>query len=428
MRAVLLLGIVTGLAMAVYFSVLSVESPLAWDFIAYVEAAEAVLEGESFVGYEPIEAGGEYVYPPIVIFAFIPYAFIGDWEVAFIIHSIVNLGALAILAALTISELRRLDVSLERLDRALIVAFFLVSLYPLVNIGLGQIDPVIALLIAFVFIGSEAGHDRLTGGALSIAAIVKLFPLSFGLWLLFQRRFKSILFAAILFVAGVISSLIIFGIGTNRTYLEVIILERSRLRAFADGMVSPDFFSVTLIRPISAIFPMIPPILYLGISLAVVLPIIAYSYRRTLSHRDRHMAFLLTVLGLLIALPSSNLNHLLYIYMPVIVLLFSLTSGRARRWLAIGLGIILVPLQPAIIKGLLELTPMPTATVEMIHQIVYMLLSVISVALIGTIVILAAGVYYHRRTATDLSRSTEGGDEIAQRLFGVVGLRDRTRQ
>lgn len=404
-RAVLALGIVTGVAMLTYFTLIAAESPLAWDFMAYYEAAEAAVAGEPFVGLEPSRGRGEFVYPPIVILGFVPYALVGSWEIAFVVHSLINAVCLAVLAVVILRELDVLGVALTAGDRSLIVAFVLASLYPLVNIGLGQIDPLVALLVAGVFLGLERHHSLTSGGALGIAVIIKLFPAAFGLWLLWLRRWRAIAVAIGTTLVAGLASILVFGTETNQSFVDLILGDRSRLQAYAEG-VSPDFFSVTLIRPISNLLRGAPPVTFLIVSVAIVAPILWIVYQRSETRVDRHMAFLATLVGVLIALPSSNLNHLLYLYFPLVVLVFALDPGSPRRWLLAGMVLMLVPLQPGIIAATLEILPLPAGIVESIHLLTDRALSFASIALLAMVLVLIACVKHARDETTNQSPTT----------------------
>lgn len=384
--------------MVIYFAAIAPRAPLAWDLQAYYEAGAAVMAGEPFIGLQPEIGGGEYVYPPIVVLGFVPYGLFSSWEIPFAIHALVNLSLLGALAWVTLRELEYLGVPIARADRVLIVAFCVASLYPLMNLGLGQVDPFITLLITMVFIGVERRRDHLAGTALAIAGIIKLFPIAIGIWLLYQRRWRAIATAFLVGVLAILVSLFVFGLQTNQAYVELILFERSRLQAFAEGL-SPDFFSISLIRPISTLMQGLPPITFLIVSVALVAPILWFIYQRTTTRVDRHVAYLATLIAVIIALPSSNFNHLLYLYFPLIVLFYSLRPGRTRRLLLTGMVVMLIPIQPGIITATLESLALSAEFVELVSAVTNDVLSFASIALIGTIILLGACVHHANQTA-----------------------------
>lgn len=411
-RVVLLLGIATGLAVPLYFGLVAEETPLAWDFIAYYAAAEAYLAGEAFVGLEAPVGCGIYVYPPIAVLGFVPYALIGRWELAYLVHTLINVALLGALARLVIRELDRLAVPLGRSDRLVIHGFFLLSLYPIVAVGLGQLDPLVALSLAGVMAAIERDGEVLAGGSLAVATGVKVFPAAVGVVLLEFRRWRATLAGA--FAGGLIlvASLAVFGRAVHVEYLRFLTVERSRLGAFAEG-VSPDFFAVTLARPLAALLPSFSPPLYGLVAVAVVAPVLVVVSRRRGSVRDRYVAFLATVLAVLVVAPSTNLNHLLYLYMPLTIVLYDLEPGRTRSILLLGLAVTLVPVQPAQLAVIVESIGVPTTAMGP-GGVVHDALSVASVALVGSLLLLL-GCLSHAMEGSEGSTSplAQGLDEGA---------------
>lgn len=400
------------MAMTGYFLLLAPASPIAWDFIAYQQAANAAVLGESFVGLQPDHGGGEYVYPPIAVLAFLPYTVLGTITSSFIVHTLFNLVMLGVLALVTIREIERLGVPLTDADRSLIIAFATISLYPLISIGLGQIDPLIAVIIALVFITIERGRGSLAGVLLAVATVFKLFPAALVVWPLIRRRWSAT--GTLLASVGIaaLASILAFGFDTNRLFVEFILHERSRLVAFAEG-VSPNFFAVTLIRPISAMLPDVTPVAYLIISISIVVPPLVYIYRRSSTRLDHHIAYLATLIAVLIALPSTNLNHFIYLYFPLVVLLYTLTDGRAKRLLAAGTIVLLIPVQPTIIAVTLGALPIPSTLVDPLHSIAMVTMSIASVGLLGALILLIGCLAYARAGTRPPGPSHQRVDKLA---------------
>lgn len=386
-RAVMLLGIVSGLAVPLYFLGLAHETPLAWDFIAYYAAGEAFLQGESFVGLVPPFGKGVYVYPPVVVLGFLPLVVLGDWTVAYLLHSAFSVALLVGLGVLCFRELERLGVELTTVDRVLIVGFTTLSLYPMVALGLGQVDPLVAVLLAGSFLALEGRRAWWAGGTLALAAVVKLFPAAFGILLLRLRRWRAAIAALAIGAAATIASVLVFGASVHRDYLTLITEERSRLSAFAEGM-DPNFFDVTLARPLAALFPDVPPIAYLVIAVVIVAPAVYVVYDRVETRLDRHVAFLATMTAVLIASPATNLNHLLYLYFPLVILIYALDRPRQRAILLGGLVILLLPVQPDQLTTALSAAGASPTTVSSADAIARRLLTTASVALVGAIIVL----------------------------------------
>lgn len=390
-RVVLLLGIVSGVAVPAYFLGLASETPLAWDFIAYYAAAEAFLGGESFVGLVPPFGEGIYVYPPVVVLGFVPLAFLGDWIIGFLVHSGISLGLLLVLGLLCIRELDRLGVQLERLDKVLILGFTTASLYPMVAIGLGQIDPMVAVLIAITFLALERRAAWTAGVTLAFAAVIKLFPAALGLWFVRLRRWRAAIVCVLVGLGVSVASMAVFGPSVHRDYLSLVTTERSRLSAFAEGM-DPNFFDVTLARPLAVVLPDVPPVTYAVLAVVIVAPALVVVYRQVDTRLDRHVAYLATITALLVASPASNINHLLYLYFPLIVLLFALDRPLPRAVLLVGLVVLLVPIQPEQLSTTMDVAGMAPGTIAYIDSLTNRILSTASVALVGALVVLGGCV------------------------------------
>lgn len=386
-------GVLTGLLMAGFFLFIAEETPLAWDFIAYVAGAEAFLSGDDFVGLQPSIGRGEYVYPPIVLIGFIPYAMLDNLVLAYALHTILNVGLLVALGWLCVRELTVLGVDLSTSDIALIYAFFLTGLYSLISIGLGQIDPLIALLVAGMFLAHERGQSILAGGLIGLAVVVKLFPAAFAIWLIRFRDWRSV--TATWLVGSLLGgiSLIGFGLRTHIDYVQFLVHDRSRLDEFAEGM-SPDFFAVSLARPVASAPVDITPITYALFALLLVSPPLYLIYRRVDTRLDRHVAYLATIVAILIALPTTNINHLLYAFFPLVIVVYRLMPGSTRTVLLVGMAILMFPIQPGQVTTTLSFLGLPDVLIDVVGWLTIRVFKTASVALIGSLVILMGCVLY----------------------------------
>lgn len=392
-RFTLCFGIITGLLMAGFFLFIAEETPLAWDFIAYVGGAEAYLGGETYIGHTPEIGRGEYVYPPIVLLGFIPYALLGDLAIAYVIHSVINVALLSWLAWLCIGAIKRHRGSLHPLDTVLVGTFYLLGLYALIAIGLGQIDPLVALVIAGMFLAVESRRSSIAGTMLALAAVLKLFPAAFGIWLLKARDWRSVVMSWLVATGIGILSLIGFGLHAHLEYAHFLLHDRSRLDEFADGM-SPDFFAVSLARPLSIMPLEITPITYAVVALLLVSPPLYVIYQRVDSPLDRYVAFLATIIAILIALPTTNINHLLYAFFPLLVVLYQLEPGRIRAVFLLGTVILLFPIQPGQVTSTLVAIGAPSVVVDTVSWVTVRIFATASVALIGSIVVLIGCLLY----------------------------------
>lgn len=387
LTAVLLLGIASGIAMPTFFFTLGSVTPLAWDFAAYLAAARAFLAGSSFVGIPGLFGEGEYVYPPIVVLVFVPYALVGSWQTAFVIHSAINLLLLGVLARLIIRELAVLDVATSRTSRWLVGAVCVASLYPMISLGQGQVDPLVAVLLALTFLAIEDDRLHRAGGILALAAVIKLIPVAVCLWFVRMRAYAALGTTVLVGGCAALASIMTFGVATHRTYIEVILTDRSRVDAFASGM-SPDVATMTLARPLAVIVPEVSTLVYPAISVLLVAPFISYAYTGVSTRIDRHLAFLVTILAVLLASPATHINHLLYLYFPLLVLVFALPASRGRSLLLTGTAVLFIPLQPGLLIDLVVGIGAPASVVVAIDTIVTPSLTVVSIPLIGGLVLL----------------------------------------
>lgn len=406
LTAVLLLGIATGVAMPAFFFTVGSDTPLAWDFAAYLAAAKAVLAGSSFVGIPGLFGEGDFVYPPIVVLGFVPYALVGSWQAAFAIHSVINLLLLGVLARLILRELAILGVASSRLTRWLVGGVCVASLYPMISLGQGQVDPLVAVVLALTFLAIEDDRPHRAGGLLALATVIKLMPVAVCLWFIRMREHAAL---GITFLAGgsaALASVMAFGVDTHITFLEVILTDRSRVDAFASGM-SPDVATMTLARPLAVIVPDVSTLVYPTIAVLFVAPFVGYAYTAVSTRIDRHVAFLVTILTILLASPATHLNHLLYLYFPLLVLMVALPASRGRSLLFAGTAILFVPLQPGLLIDLAGGIGAPTSVVIAIDTIIAPALTVVSIPLIGGLVLLCGCTMVVReraRAATPAAR------------------------
>jgi len=189
---------------------------------------------------------------------------------------------------------------------------------------------------------SQRGWQVKSGVAFTVAAVVKLFPILIGVWLLSRRAWRAIAAAVATGSALVLSSLLIFGLDVHLRYVRFILTERSRLDRF-DGTFTADFFGMTLSRPLSVLFPELDPASYTLIAAAAFVPVLWVLYRGADSESGRLVAFGGTLVAILLVSPASNLNHVLYLYFPLVTLVFTLEHDPSRRLLLVGLFVLSFP-------------------------------------------------------------------------------------
>ena len=385
-RAVLALGVLAGALLPAYFLLLAEASYVARDFHAYYAAAEAALEGRPFVGVDSGYPGAAYVYPPIAVLLFLPQTAAGGWQVAFAIQTAINAAAAAGLAAVTVRTVQRHGPPLPAVDRRLVVGFVLLAAPSVAVLGLGQVDLLIALALAGGFLALERDREWLAGAALGAAALVKLFPAALGLWLLYRRSWRAVAGAAVTGLTGLAAGALLFGVDAYRRY-RTVLAGRSRLDAFA-GTVSPDFFAMSLHRPLSQLFPDLDPLLYVPVAAGLLLPPVVAATRHEGGVAGRLRVVRAAVIATLLLSPASNSVYVVYVYFPALCLLHLDADGRNRLPLLAGTAAIGAPIQPAQVGATLSAVGAPAALRAPILDAAYGVLTVGSVPLFGLLAVL----------------------------------------
>lgn len=399
--AILLACVFGGFLVPLYFLGLADVTHFAWDFRAYYTAAEAVLHGESFVGINTGIPGVSYVYPPISVALFLPQAAAGGWKLAFALQTVVNVGAAVALAALVVRSIEARRGQLSTGDRLLVVGFCVGSAPTMAIFGQGQVDMLIALTLAAVFLALERDRERLAGVALAAATLVKVFPVVLGLWLVRRRAWRAVGTAIATGLTGLVLGWAWFGLDAYRRYLGVL-AGRSRLAEFT-GTVSPNFFAMSLYRPLSQVLPNVNPHLYAPLTLVAVVPVTAFVARRDRDFTDRLATYLAAVTAMLVVSPASNALYVVYVYFPLLCLLYLDTTSRGRPLLLTGLVAISFPIQPAHVGAVFETFGVTAPLSTHVLPVVRAMLTVASLPLIGLLVLLAwcsLNATRHRKSST----------------------------
>lgn len=201
----------------------SIELAQPWnyqDFTAYSRAVTDWQTGDRI--YVPNDDGGfwgQYLYPPVFLVLFEPFADLGHYE-AGRAWGILSVGLLWIALQLLVS---RLGVSLRWWER-LLGLWLLVGFHPLLlSVKLGQAAGFIGAVLTFslAFLLSDRRGSALLSGALT--AFIGVFKFAYapvGAHLLAdRRRFVGAILGALTLAA---LSILIFGVGENLAYLDVL--------------------------------------------------------------------------------------------------------------------------------------------------------------------------------------------------------------
>jgi len=394
-RLGLLVGILAGTAVPAYFLLVARRAPLAWDFRAYRFAAGLARRGRSFVGVSPPVGAGEFVYPPVTVLAFYPFAAL-PWEAAYLLQGAGSLGMAVAGGLLMVRYLEDQRVGLRTVDSLLVVGFCSASTYPLVVYGQGQVDFLVLLGLTVTYLAHRAGREVLSGAALGVATAFKLFPVVLGLWYLRHRAWRAVAGLVATCTATLAAGVALFGLEMHRTYLRFLLTERSRVDEFEAGM-SPDFSGLTLSRPLSNLLPSVDPVLYTPIAVLLLLPVIGLVYARLHTETDRLVAYLATIVAMLVVSPATNAHHVLYLYFPLVPLLYCVDDPAVTRTFAAGMVVLSVPFRPRHLTEALSTLGVPSGAVATVRNVVRPALSVASVPLVGLAVVLLGCVLYRCR-------------------------------
>lgn len=416
-RLALVAGVFSGLVYLVTVPLLRPEQVgLATD--VYYHAVEAALAGgDPYGATPPGRPGFSFVYPPIVLLAFLPHYATGGPLGAFLFQTALNAATALALAAVLLRVVERTAGPLARLDRWLLVAFVLASVHTVPVLVMGQVNLQLSLAVAVggllversldgAAVGDDgAGDDDATasrseaaaGVAFALAASVKVFPAVAGAWLLRLRAWRGVAAALGTGLAGLAVGLAAFGPATTRTYLIETLASERQAGAFEGGL-SPEVMFVTVRRPLAAVAPDLDPGLLGLAAVAVLTPFVLASYRDVSTGRGRRLALLATLVATLAYLPLEPFYYSL-LYYPLVPLLYELPAGRARRLLVAGTVLLSATMTYPSTAGLLDVAPLAPSLASTLDSLAHAAFGVAQPPLVGVLLILLACVQGQREAA-----------------------------
>jgi hypothetical protein len=396
-RAVLAFGLVTGV-LAVVLAVNDFTSAPELDFHAYYFTGEAILEGEPFVGWAITDISflteKAYVYTPVTAPLFVPFALFPEWQIPYVLNMLLLCGVFFAIGRLCLQLLDDYGVTLDRIDRVLIMAFCLFSGHTVLGVYRGNVDPAILLVLAVGLLAIERGRAARGGALWAGAALFKLFPAFLGVYLLYRRAYRAIAAAVVVGVGFTLLGVAIFGIDAHVDFVEFILHERSREGAFQGGL-DPTLQWITLRRPFSQVLALSGNQLFV-LTTALVAPVVYLVYREADSELDRIVAFFATMVAMLITIIPSTLNYVVYLYFPLVPLLYLVEDRRTKLLFVAGMVLVNVPLYPHHVATILEALPLSPGIADALADAVRAVLRWASIPLYGFLLILAGCVSYAR--------------------------------
>ena len=355
-RLVLLAGIISGLSGILTAPLFSPDQFMVASDV-YLHAADALLAGENIYDVTPPDRPGYYyIYPPIVIVAFVPHALLGTALASFAIQTLLNVGFAVGIAAVLWRALSRREIALTRVDGTLLVGFALLSAYSAITVVNGQVTLGLAFAFALGFDALERNREALAGVAFASAALVKVFPAAIGLWLLRRRATRGIVAAVLTGVGGLVLGLLFLDPEFTVTYFTEVLT--GRYEGF-DGAPEPTETRDGLQRQLATLFGLSPPYLT-PLSFVLLAPVVLFLYRDVDTDRRRQAAILGTILAVLLFFPLQRLYMSLLIY-PLVVLLFVLPAGRPRTVILVGSLVSFLRIDYAFVEMIVEVVSLPAS-------------------------------------------------------------------
>jgi hypothetical protein len=390
-RLVLLFGVFTGLVSVVSIPFVAPEQfMLASD--VYYYAADALLSGgDIYAVAPPGRSGYHYIYPPVVVFTFVPHVLLGSPAAAYVLQTFLNALFAVGIAVFLWRALSRRGVSLRRVDGLLLVGFAFVSAYSAITVVNGQVTLWLGFAVAAGLDALDRGRDTLAGIAFAGAALVKVFPAALGLWLLRRRADRGVAVAIAVGLGGLLVGLLALGPDVTETYFTEVLT--GRYDGF-DGAPDPEQTRGGAQRQVAAILGLGPPFVT-PLAGALLAPALGYLYLDLGSDMRRQAAVLGTILVTLLFFPLQRLYMVLFVF-PLVVLLYRLPSGRARTLLVLGTLVSSVRISFPVAESTLEALPLPTALESSFLAVVARLFEVILPPTLGMWLLLGACLLVHR--------------------------------
>ncbi len=200
----------------------------------------------------------------------------------------------------------------------------------------GQLNAVLLLAITIAWAADRSENAAFAGMMIGIAASIKLFPIFFVFYFAWTKRYRSVMFAVLMFtlLTGIIW--ILFGSGAFRDYLTIVLPDFQWFRVGWNNCSLAGFWS-RLFDPIpgktrlfSRSSPIIQsPLLFrfcYSLSAQILVAIVAIRLGRNVDRRTRDLGFGLCATTMLLINPISW-EHSLIILIP-----FFIFVGRSIPW------------------------------------------------------------------------------------------------
>lgn len=378
--------IVLGFGSAVYLTLISPFD--AGDFQTYYHAGVNALSGTAFIGSSAPMPEGPYVYLPITVLLFIPFAFLPQWTVAYPLLIGVNVAGGVVLGLLLIRIIRDNGVDISKTDKVLVVSCIMISPIGVSNILQTQPNLWLAASIVAGYRYAQQGRSQIAGFLFAVPAIIKLWPALFGIWLLYNRDWRAVGTAIVTGVSAIIASVAVFGIDRNVRYFEYILTARSWTAQFAGG-VDPNFGIVTVRRPISVVASGLDPSIMAFIGFGICGGILSgFYWLDTTIDGNPFIPFGVTLTIITIAFPAIS-PYMVFVLVLSIFLIYLENRFYYISALSASMILIVSIFQPDNIIAVANLLAVSTDIIQAFEQIIISILQYGSIPLYGISILLS---------------------------------------
>jgi hypothetical protein len=302
---------------------------------ALIAAAKRLGTLHAHEGFEHVHV---FSYPPLTVLPFVPFTMVG-FRAAAVAWQVLSLGFLA-LAGWSLWR----AVPLSPVAGLVLAAVALVY-EPLENsLGLGQINLLVLALTCVFLRALVAGREALAGVALGVATALRVHPALFLLYLAWRRRWRAFAWGGATAAACTVLAIPLVGWDATVEYATLVAPKYARAHAGLGGVSLTNWLLFTG----AALVPASPQALWRrlgqGISLAMLAGAFLLLRPSGPVARERlvpEVAFLVTVLYLVV--PNTTINHLVFTFIPLAVLLErGLGDGAPGpiTWLAVAILLI----------------------------------------------------------------------------------------
>jgi alpha-1,2-mannosyltransferase len=274
-------------------------------------------------------------HPPGAVLVLLPLARLEHAD-AFFAWNLLTFPLFVVAVGLVVGELGGYGLKREALAAGA-VAVAGVTCYPLYHqVLMGQFNALLAFLLAVAWAADRNGRGALAGGAVGVAAAVKLFPAFLLLYFVAARRWRAAAATVVTALALTALSVGLLGSDAFRTYAREVVPAVSAkyatqwnnltLRAFWLRLFDPtDESRVVALAPAPAVGHALAALARLAVVVLVGRAALL-SAAGPVARRDR--AFSAAVAGMILVSPIAWPHYLIMLVVPVGVLAAAPAGGR----------------------------------------------------------------------------------------------------